>query len=104
MYDLGPVGVEDFPNPIAKLTATTLGRTITLKAGEAVDDLYFRAAAADKIAAAGDGWVTIDGTLRMRLEAGAGKPVVRKQGNQMELIVPVKFEGGQAKVVQEFAW
>jgi cytochrome c2 len=104
LYDVGAVHVEDFPNPIAKLTATTLGRTITLKAGEAVDNLYFRAATGEKIAAGNDGWFTIDGTLRMRLEAGAAKPVVRKQGNQMELLMPVKFEGGQAKVVQEFAW
>ena len=40
----------------------------------------------------------------MRLETAASKPIVRKQGNQMELVVPVKFDGGQAKVVQEFAW
>ncbi len=103
-YDLGPVRVEDFPNPIATIAATTLGRTITLKSGEAVDNLYFRGAAADKIATRNDGWFTIDGTLQMRLEAGGSKPVVRKQGNQMELVVPVKFESGQAKVVQEFAW
>ncbi len=104
LYDLGPVHVEDYPNPIATVAATTLGRTITLKAGEAVENLYFRAAAADKITAGNDGWFMIDGTLRMRLEASGSKPVVRKQGNQMELIVPVKFESGQAKVVQEFAW
>jgi hypothetical protein len=104
LYDLGAVRVEDLPNPVATITATTLGRTMTLKAAAAVDGLYFRAALADKIVAGNDGWFTIDGILRMRLEAGAAKPVIRKQGNQMELVVPVKFDGGQAKVVQEFAW
>jgi mono/diheme cytochrome c family protein len=103
LYDDGPIHVEDFPTPLSTTKAITLGRTLTLKADEPVTDLYFRAAAGN-IAAANDGWYTVDSALRVRVEAAGSKPILRKQGNQSELIVPVKFEGGQAKVVQEFAW
>jgi hypothetical protein len=33
-----------------------------------------------------------------------GKPVVRQSGGKSELLVPVTFAGGKAKVVVEYSW
>jgi hypothetical protein len=64
--------------------------------------LYYRAAVADKIEADKDGWYRIN-DWRMRIEADA-PPVIRRSGDKMELLVPVRFKGNSAKIVQEYVW
>jgi hypothetical protein len=101
-YDFGPVHIEDFPNGVAA-TNPALRRTIALQTTESVDDLWFRAALAGKVEPGADGWFTIGDGLKIRLQAAA-KPVIRKAGDKMELVVPIKFENKQARVVEEFVW
>ena len=38
----------------------------------------------------------------MKIEGGT--PRIRKAGGKVELVVPVKFENGKAKLVQEYVW
>ncbi len=53
--------------------------------------------------AAGRGWYAIDGEWKVRISADS-KPIVRESAGKAELIVPVKFDGGKARIVEEYAW
>ena len=82
--------------------APTIRRTLTLTAENPGDKLYYRAAVADKIVAEKDGWFRIN-DWRMRIESDAA-PVIRQAGNKKELLVPIRFKAGSAKVVQDYVW
>jgi mono/diheme cytochrome c family protein len=103
-YSIGAVSVEDRPDAVAGQTPPRLVRTLTLTAAETTENLYFRAAAAEKIEPMGNGWFRINGEWRLRLDAGATEPQLRRSGNRTELIVPIHFRNGQARLVQEFTW
>jgi mono/diheme cytochrome c family protein len=100
-YSLGDVRVEDFPNPVAGKDGG-LRRTLTLTATKPPEHLFLRAAAAGKIEPAAGGWFVIDGTWKTRVDGGPAH--VRSSGGRAELLVPVRLEGGKARLVQEFAW
>jgi hypothetical protein len=104
-YSIGAVRVEDLPNAVAGKggEAPSLRRVLTLKAAKPVDNLWFRAAAADRIEPLGKGWFRIHGEWKMRIES-AGKPRVRQDGGKAELLVPVRFENGRSRIVQTFMW
>jgi mono/diheme cytochrome c family protein len=101
-YTMNDVQIEDFPNAILAGKDVHLHRSLSLSAPKAVDDLYFRAAVGNKIDALAGGWYQIDGG--MKLKFGAGKPTVRKVGGKSELVVPVVFRDGKAKVEYQMAW
>lgn len=101
MYRVNGVAVEDAPDGIVEKSESRLRRVFTLE-GPA-DNLYYRAAVADKIEALGDGWHRIDNEWKMRIEA-MSPPHVRHAGNKVELLIPVRFEGAKAKIVQEYVW
>ncbi len=102
-YTLGPVTVEDFPNAVAGKAAPSLKRTLTLTAERPVKDLWFRAAAGDKIEALAGGWYRVNGEYRVRIESAA-TPVIRRSGGKQELLVPVRFENNRARLVEEIVW
>jgi mono/diheme cytochrome c family protein len=101
LYSFNDIAIEDFPNAVSGKVAPALKRTLTLSADKA-DKLYFRAAVADKIEAAGDGWYRI-GEWKMRIES-ADTPRLRQSAGKSELLVPLRFKDGKATMVQEFAW
>jgi hypothetical protein len=103
LYEIHGVKIEDFPNAVASKPLPSLKRTLTLTAAEKpVDHFYYRAIQADKIEPAADGWFTINGEWKMKIVGGTAQ--VRKAGGKVELLVPVKFQNGQAKLVQEYVW
>ncbi len=103
-YDYGAMRVDDYPVDQWTEGGPVFTRTVTLAAAEPAQDLYFRAAAGDKIEKQGDGSFVVDGRLKLRIETGEdAKPIVRRVGSS-ELIVPVKFDGGKAKFVLRYAW
>lgn len=102
LYSMPGVTIEDFPN--AKAGATPMiERTLTLKTDNGVTNLYFRAAVGSSIEKDDKGDYLINGQWRMRLKTDA-EPIIRKQGNNVELIVPVQFQKGTAKIVQTYIW
>jgi mono/diheme cytochrome c family protein len=104
LYDIGPVQVEDVPNPLSTTTSITLGRTLTLKSSEPISDLWFRAAAGSKIVAGEGGWYEVDGGYRVRFKAGGPKPILRKQENTYDLLLRVTFSQRHAAITQEYEW
>jgi mono/diheme cytochrome c family protein len=103
LYTIGDVKVEDFPNAVAAKEGPLLRRTLALKAERPTETLWFRAAVADKIEPAGAGWYRINGEWRMHLQS-AGSPQIRQSAGKQELLVPVRFHDGRARIIQEFVW
>lgn len=101
-YEGHGVKIEDFTNAVASKPLPSLKRTLTLTAEKPIDGFFYRAAVADKIEAVGDGWYKINGEWKMKIEGGT--PQIRKAGGKVELLVPVKFNNNQAKLVQEYVW
>jgi hypothetical protein len=99
-YSFEGIQVEDFPNAVAGKDPS-LRRTLTLTAARPVNHLYFRAAVGDKIEAAGDGWYRIDG-WKMKLDGGT--PQMRSTGGKTELLLPITFRDGKARIMQEIVW
>jgi mono/diheme cytochrome c family protein len=103
-YSCRGVRIEDFPNAVTGEASPSLRRTLTLTADKPVDRLWFRAAVADKIElAVAKGSYRINGEWTLKLDAGA-KAKIRKSGGKTELLVPVRFQDGKARIVQEFVW
>ncbi|MGH7127311.1 MAG: PA14 domain-containing protein, partial [Planctomycetaceae bacterium] len=107
-YRVDTVRVEDFPEPIAREPDPGLRRTLTITAGPSPPKLWFRAAVGRKsIETADQQHYIIDGAFTVRLHQphGDATPVVRRvNGGPWELLVPLTFQDGEAKVIQEFAW
>ena len=101
-YSIDGVKIEDFPNPSTIGKEPSLKRTLKLTAASSVDNFYFRAAVGKKIESIGDGWFKIDG-WKMKIESSSD-PQIRQSSGKSELLVPVEFRDGKAKIVQEFLW
>lgn len=105
LFSYGSVEVEDQTIALAHEPEPVLKRTLTLKSKDALNGLWFRAAAADKIEAKSDGSYVIDGRLVLRFQlTGAGKPVVRKSNGKSELIIPIQAGVTDARIVEDIAW
>lgn len=104
LYTVHGVKVEDFPNGIMPAAGSpAIRRTLTLTANAPTENLFFRAATGNKIVALDGGWYQINGEWKMRIES-ATPPQIRQAAGQQELLVPVRFTDGSAKIVQEFQW
>ncbi len=109
-YRLGSIKIDDFFDGIPDSKGPRLKRTLSfdLKAADAGENAYYRAAAANKIEvdSADRALYVIDGTWRTRLETTAG-PIVRKSAGKTELLVPIRPTSDTArtaKIVQTFIW
>jgi hypothetical protein len=100
-YSFKGIGVEDFPQPVPG-KEVSLRRTLTLTAPAAVEGLHYRAAVGARIEALAGGWYRVDGTWQVKVSGGAAH--VRKSGGKLELVVPVRFKDGKARLVQDYVW
>lgn len=105
MYDYQSVHIVDFPQPMKEEQGTGLIRTLTLSSDQPQQSLWFRAAVSGDIQPLKDGWYSIDGVWKMRIESsGKASPVVRTSGDKKELLVPIEFMDKRATVTQTFDW
>ena len=103
LYSLNGVQIEDYPSPVGESDFFVFNRTLTLSSDAPPKNLWLRAAAAGKIENAGNGSYKIDDRLTLRV-AGPALPELRKIDGQMELLVPVAFENGKAKIQLTYDW
>ncbi|MDB5351689.1 MAG: cytochrome c1 [Planctomycetota bacterium] len=103
LYEAGTVRVEDAPDGIVADGSPAIRRTLSLSASGDESQVWYRAAVGSKIEKKSEGWYAIDGEWTTRVEAGAAS-VVRESAGRWELIVPVRFSGGKARVTQEYRW
>ncbi len=102
LYAMNGIQIEDFPNALVSGKEVRLKRSLSLSSPKAVEGLTFRAAVGTKIDTLPNGWYQIDGGMKLHFSAGV--PQVRKAGGKSELVVPVTFQDGKAKVEYEIAW
>jgi hypothetical protein len=103
LYDLDATRIEDQPEAVARQPAAGLKRTIRLTSDAPAEGLWFRAAVGDGIEALPDGRFLVNGEWKLGLP-GAQGAIIRESSGKRELIVPVKFIGKQAAIVETFEW
>lgn len=101
LYTCCGVQIEDAPSAVAGQPSPSIRRVLTLTAGKPVGNLWFRAAVADNIEAVAKETYRINGewTLKLDLEAK-----IRGSSGKVELLAPLRFQAGKARIVQEFVW
>ena len=111
-YRFGTIQVEDHPRPVKTDKDAALLRTLTLERTAAKQDdaagngtLWYRAAVAAAIESQKNGTFVVDKILNISIQQDGGQqPVLRKRGNQTELLVPVHWDGDKAVIVHRYAW
>jgi hypothetical protein len=101
-YRFGDVSVEDYLTPKSEGELMALVRTLNFSAAKPVDNLYFLAAAGNKIEAGEKGWYEVNGNLRIHIDS-PDAPVIRESKGRKELLVPLKLKD-KAKVGLEYEW
>lgn len=100
-YSIGKLQVADFIEPIVDKPYPRLKRTLTIESAEPAENLYFRAAAGTEISVKGRAYL-VDDALQMQFNAPG---ILRAGGNAGgEILIPVRFEGRKATIVQEIRW
>ena len=106
LYSFADVRVEDYPVGVQLKDRAEAGfqRTLTLHAANgAAGGVYHRAAVGDSIEAKGEGTFLVDKKVTLKI-AGGGAPVLRQRGGKTELLVPVEFTNGEAKLEETLTW
>ena len=101
-YTQHGVAVEDAIVAVNSPAESGLQRTLTLRAAQPIAGLHFRAAVGTKIEVKGGNTFLVDGKVRVRLTGSEGQ--VRESGGRQELLAPLVFQNGTAKLVEELVW
>ena len=105
LYSFEEVQIEDYPVAVNGVLDASLRRTLTVHAERSSENLWFRAWSGAKIEAQSDGSFLADGKVKLRFQpTGATKPTIRQSEGKSELLVPIAFDGNQAKIVEEVIW
>jgi fibro-slime domain-containing protein len=102
LYRFGEVNVIDQPIPKEDGAAKSVIRTLSFSSKTAPNMLYQRIAGGGQIEKVDDTTFRIGGQMTVKITADA-KPLLRET-NGGELLVPVTFKDGQAKLVVEYVW
>lgn len=103
IYRYGDIDVADTPVPVVDGEQVGFRRTLAFQSHKPAETIYYRAAVDANIKAGEEGTYQV-GECQMRFSGYTGKPVLRSNGGQTELLIPISLTGGKAKIVQEFAW
>ena len=108
VYSFPDAKVEDTPIGVQTLGAAdaSIRRTLKLSAtapGSPGGEIYYRVAVGDTIEAKPGGAFLVDKKVTVKI-AGGGAPVIRNQGGKTELLEPVAFTNGEAKLEETLTW
>ena len=101
-YKYADVMINDFSVP-TKNKEGGFSRTLTLESKSPPSQLFLRAAVGTKIEEQKDNWFLVDGEYKFRLP-GVKKSILRESNGKKEILVPITFENGTCKIVQEYSW
>lgn len=103
LYRIGPVEVEETLRPAAD--GTTLLRELRLRAPENPGGVYVRLAEGSRIdPLRGRSYAVDDYRYYVTAEPGTPTPSLRNAGDRQELLVPVRFRNGEARIVSNIVW
>jgi hypothetical protein len=100
-YTFGDIAVEDFPEAKEGPIDPYFRRTLKMRSETEAKDVYFRAAVGARVEPQSDGSFLVDGKVNFKFNVPAQ---TRQSGGAWELLVPVKFNGGAAEIVEEIRW
>jgi mono/diheme cytochrome c family protein len=106
-YVLKDVDIYEQPIPVQLATKSNLIRRFTLASKGPVKDLYFLAAAGEKLdqGKSAGVWSVADGRLTIGLRSPRKlQAFVRDENDQRQLVVPVAFVNGNASFDVEMSW
>jgi cytochrome c2 len=107
LYSFSGLEIEDYPRPVGSQDVFVMQRTVSIAAPQQADapppGLWFRALRADKIEQSTGGSFKIDGAWELKVSGGS-KPLIRQQGGQAELLVPMTFDGKAARIELTYDW
>ena len=106
-YLLNGIAVTDFSIPKGNPATndSAIERTLTLSGSDSTNKLHFRAATGKEIQKLSDGRFGVDGKIFINLASEDGtQPILRDSGGQKELLIPVKFKDGKARIRQTISW
>lgn len=101
-YQRGPVTVQDWIRPTGDLSG--LIREIEFAAPQDVGGGYLRLASGEEIVRNRDGSYTVDGRYYLVPARGLRGIAIRQTADGQELIVPVAFRRGTARVEYQIVW
>jgi hypothetical protein len=97
------VEVEQTLRPAAD--GATLRQELRLRAPEGTAGVYVRLAEGASIRALGGRTYAVDDFRHyVSVEAGTPTPAIRAAGARQELLVPVRFRDGEARIVTGIVW
>ena len=99
------IEVEDAIRPDSNGVALRRELRLRAPASASTEGLYLQLAQGKRIAPQSDGTYAVDDkTYFLALPAGTAQPVVRQQNGRDELLVPVRFDRGEARVAYSIVW
>ena len=101
-YTIGALEVEDRVRPAAD--GLTLTRELHLRASDDVANAYVRLAEGAAIRRLSDGSYAVDEFTHYVAPGRGSRPVIRDVGGRQELLLPLRFRGGEAKVSYTLIW
>jgi hypothetical protein len=105
LYSFNDIHVEEHLAPVPGDVDAYFRRTIRVKAPPAVEQVWFRAWAGNKLEAKGNTSFLADGNVKLQLTLPAdSKPIVRQSNGRSELLVPIPLRGGATEFVEEINW
>lgn len=103
-YRFGDLEVEDYPVAVPGEVDAGFQRTLRLHTTGSRDGFYLRAAVGDRIETKAEDTFVVDKKVTIKL-IGGGQPIVRRQGEKNELLVPVTVdENGAASLEEILTW
>ena len=109
LYDFGDIRIEDFFRGQGEGAERHLVRTVHFIAKEGAQssaNLYHRAAAQmSRIGSATKGEYRLEQNVALRIAKKRGdSSFVRESSGRHELVIPIVFEGGKAKLTISYSW
>jgi len=102
-YSWNGLNIEDYPVAVAATGGgdPSFSRTITVRADKPVERLFFLAAVGKQIKE-NNGVFAVDETQKLKFTGAS--PIIRNSDDRAELLVPLTFNGNEAKFVEEIMW
>tara|TARA_B110000116_G_scaffold269179_1_gene284626 strand:- start:250 stop:2061 length:1812 start_codon:yes stop_codon:yes gene_type:complete len=103
-YTFGTLSIEDMPSPQGSFESSDVAFTRSIKIkGKPVKNLYFRAAVGQSIELTDNNTYLIDDNTALTFKSEK-KPVIRENGGNKELLIPIQFSNDSALIEQTINW
>lgn len=103
-YNFAGIQVEDFFQANGTDTDAYLVRTLSFKGSKPAGNLWLRAWAGTSVEPMPDNCYLLDGKVKVKFSSASGAPLVRQSEGNIELLVPVNLDAGQAKIEEQIIW